>query len=105
MSEIRRPSDTLPIDRAELERLLEDARREASERDSAILRARPPPPPVPFETEEPITMVSCADCGGEYERVEERDGEPCVVTCAFCTRGGMSLEQLRRWHARREGRP
>lgn len=107
MSEVRRPSDTLPISRAELDTLLEQARAEAEERDSAILRARAAAAGA-FDQEELSTLVQCLACGGEYERLEKRaDGGFEVVTCRHCTRGGQTTAQIRRWreHRRESTKP
>lgn len=51
------------------------------------------------------TLQTCLACGGNYEIVEEDDtGRYRGTMCRWCTSGGMTLKQARKWHRHVQGR-
>jgi hypothetical protein len=61
---------------------------------------RPTKPP-PWPDSERPTLVPCQACGGnnvtEMRESDAHAGRFSAVVCRWCTNGGMSPEQVRRW--------
>lgn len=53
-----------------------------------------------FDDEEPDTLPPCLACGGEWQRVTEKNGVEYRVMCRWCIRGGMTPDQIKRWNSR-----
>lgn len=61
-------------------------------------------PPEGFPAEEPVTMVPCIACGGEFQRLHETQTGHRMSVCRYCTRGAMTAKQVATYHARTQGR-
>jgi hypothetical protein len=88
--EHRLPSATQPIDRAELERRLEEMRAELPA----------PEPAADFDADEITTLLPCFACGGDFKVREDNGGLGRFTTCPWCTRGAMSATQIGAWRNR-----
>ena len=95
--EDRRPTDPYnQVDREAVERQLAEMRSQLPEPESA--------PELPPDEERP-THPPCLECGGNFRIRQDTETGYAFVRCAWCTEGGMSPEQIAKWHARHEGRP